>query len=1097
MKRGWAVGLLLLFAAGVGAFLLWTRDEGPRRRGSGSASESGASSAREASPSSRPPEPPAPSSAGRDDDPNRIPGADLTVQGVVLKGEAPVEGATVLVRPATPLFQTDEARARTGEGGTPAAIAETRSDAAGRFRLAIPRRKAFHLEVHARGCAFRQLYILAPEVGDPEEIVVRLQEGDFLQGRVVDARRAGVAGAKVSLGQYSFRFLSETKTDAEGRFRLDDLPSAAGVVDVEAEGWPLHRHYVDLNDVSDLLIVLRKGGAIAGTIRDDAGAPIAGASLDLSVATPGVSSPSGSGKATSDAAGTWRIASILPGVVNGATVRHPDYGVRSTADLNLPTALVREGEELRWDIVVKRGVLVRGIVLRGSDDLPVAGAEVTLLRFLAQYRSLGDSGYALSGPDGRFEFRSVLDGSYAIEARIAGGGRFAVRYAQGQRPRTIDFYVEEGVAPPEQRVRIEPAGAVEGNVIHVAPERLTNTQISLQVDTLWLSALVDATGLFRFPCVPATERATVQCYDPPLTAPPFAVEAGKTTKVIVDPASGIQFAGIVEDESGTPIEGARVIALPEPLLGQASNFMYGYGTTRSDAEGRYTAGVQEWMLQNYSKGKIFLIATHRDHADTIIRDLATPVKGQTTNVRITMLAGGRVSGRALWVDGTPANDARVSLVAVPQQGAPPDPRPGRQAVTDAEGAFEFRGVGPGEWNLTIWHPEGKAPLQQVRAGAEGLLLRLEPTLSIAGIVLDEEGRPLAQANVDVLVPAGNKESRQRGVTDQNGRFRVFQVPPGAFPLEVSPQQGNYNAPCFEVTRVPPIAAGTDDAVITVQEGARISGRVLDPGGAPVAGAGVVAMPVQLSQEQMQRAWETVRPTATTNSRGEFLLKGVGKDPVEIVAVGPGYLPGTLAVQPGTSDVTLRLEAGGVISGRILMPDGSPARSAWMWFNATSPEVQQKTSNWQMRGGQSWSMINGWQMQSAQTDGQGRFRITSLYPGEYQLNLQITGAAVPPTTLRTGQEGVLIQLITPLKISGRVMDEQGRPPAAPPGQPVWINAQRGDQFLASVQMAEDGTFELENIAPGRVKLNVYVPGRRPVSMEVDAGAQGVEVVVPSK
>jgi parallel beta-helix repeat protein len=111
---------------------------------------------------------------------------------------------------------------------------------------------------------------------------------------------------------------------------------------------------------------------------------------------------------------------------------------------------------------------------------------------------------------------------------------------------------------------------------------------------------------------------------------------------------------------------------------------------------------------------------------------------------------------------------------------------GLSTVTDAQGAFSFPAVRPGEHELTAGGLAGLAE-NTTRISLDSgenltfliVLHRLETGLR--GMVVDEEGRPLAGAHVDVF-RAGKRVAGF--VTDPSGKFS-FELPPGRYGIEVT------------------------------------------------------------------------------------------------------------------------------------------------------------------------------------------------------------------------------------------------------------------------------------------------------------------------
>ncbi len=119
--------------------------------------------------------------------------------------------------------------------------------------------------------------------------------------------------------------------------------------------------------------------------------------------------------------------------------------------------------------------------------------------------------------------------------------------------------------------------------------------------------------------------------------------------------------------------------------------------------------------------------------------------------------------------------------------------------TDQAGRFRLPSVPPGSYNLEV-SATGYAtlsyPLNDLRAPLRGLILELSPSagtevaLSLAtpgmgheieGFVRDSDGIPVPEARLVLRGTTGVAESTD---TDQHGRFRLPDVPPGTYTLDV-------------------------------------------------------------------------------------------------------------------------------------------------------------------------------------------------------------------------------------------------------------------------------------------------------------------------
>jgi len=151
------------------------------------------------------------------------------------------------------------------------------------------------------------------------------------------------------------------------------------------------------------------------------------------------------------------------------------------------------------------------------------------------------------------------------------------------------------------------------------------------------------------------------------------------------------------------------------------------------------------------------------------------------------------------VSGEPVKKAHLSLRPA---GAPNGVPYGTD--TDGAGHFLFDGVDPGRYTLSIsrtgfvnqqYSPQGNSRQSSPIELAAGqklkqLTVKLTPQGVLSGRVLDEEGEPLANANVQCMVfgyQRGKKQlmGRNGTSTDDRGEFRLHGLSPGKYILSVA------------------------------------------------------------------------------------------------------------------------------------------------------------------------------------------------------------------------------------------------------------------------------------------------------------------------
>ncbi|HET8646572.1 MAG TPA: carboxypeptidase-like regulatory domain-containing protein, partial [Vicinamibacteria bacterium] len=239
-----------------------------------------------------------------------------------------------------------------------------------------------------------------------ERVDVTLEPASRLRGRLVDEEqrpvRAAVALQEIE-GQNVVATLGQvvtTEADAEGRFLLAEVPRAAVSLAVTSQGYApkrveatVARPDMDLGDV-----VVERGLAIRGGVRDAQGRPVPHADLRAHGEGPGTARGALEGHAGED--GTFLLPGAQPGL----------YRVRATAD---GYTVATERASAGGDPVVL--VLERGGSLTGTV-VDEKGVPVPVFRVAAEPAAEPESGRGVyaEGGDGRLELADLAAGEWLL-----------------------------------------------------------------------------------------------------------------------------------------------------------------------------------------------------------------------------------------------------------------------------------------------------------------------------------------------------------------------------------------------------------------------------------------------------------------------------------------------------------------------------------------------------------------------------------------------------------------------------------------------------------------------------------------------------------
>ncbi len=631
------------------------------------------------------------------------------------------------------------------------------------------------------------------------------------------------------------------KSDRQGAFRLRIQPGSPLELKVRAAGFA--PAVVKIAAVAPqatrggITVTLSRGRAAVGRVTDSAGAPVAGATVELRATSPtgrgrgrfpfGDDADGAARKAASGADGRFSFANLAGGRYE-MSAKAPGFSATRVRGLTLPAAV---GTTDLGTVMLQPGLGVAGRVV-DRDDRPIAGATVRLwpgARGIGRFR-----GRAFPGMDAEHEAKSGADGTFLI-ADLAPGTSGAVAaeasgYAPGEPVRVT--------VPAEAPVRLvlQPAAKVSGRVVDdggdpVPGAMLMVTQVAERAVGGMpafpdISGTTDERGRFSLDGLEAGRIELGAQAEGYIAAPAKALDiaAGREVKdVELVVSRGAQVEGVVLGPDGGPVDGARVQVQRKE---EGDRFSVGDALApraTSDGDGRF-------RLSGLAPGVQSLSAEHEKYLRAV-KDVDLHA-GDTGHVEIRLGEGLAVSGRVVDAGGLPVAGARVALSA---QGS----YMGQQDWSGADGAFRFSGVTPGKIHLAAdKEGQGSAKLDDLTvtdAPLAGIELRLAKGGAIVGRILGLSYPELSEVQVTGYGREG-RGSFGRADVDFEGNYRIEDVGSGEWTVAARVPSNGRSA--SGKAQIP--AAGAEVTLdLEFGGGFSLAGRVLY-GGQPLAGASVGA-----------------------------------------------------------------------------------------------------------------------------------------------------------------------------------------------------------------------------------------------------------------
>ena len=748
-------------------------------------------------------------------------------------------------------------------------------------------------------------------LGPGLRVIGRLVGGDGrpVKGKVhvqeVDERRA----------PRSLSDLLRAEAGLDGRFELPPAPPGSYALAVGAPGHAGQRVEVNVPaqgrapvDLGD--VTLEVGLAIRGRVRDQAGAAVAGASLNAFPARP-MGGAFTFSETASEADGSFVLAGLADGPYR-LTARLSGYAET--------TQQASPGGE-RIEIVLRPGGAITGLVA-DEDGRPVESFGID-----AEPTSRTAGGMIVRGgrqrvvdPQGRFTIEDLAEGTYVVRAEtpeMVAGSASGVKVVPGQ---TTDAGV----------VRLSRGGVVRGSVVDNTGAPVPGATISVRGPGMEMvfrgdntAATSDAAGLFEARGVPLGKvdlTATHPSYAAGRVSVEVAAKSPAEARVVM--TQGGRIEGLARKRDGAPLAG-RIQAMPAQM---------GMGMDMASHPPMVSlAGDGSFAVEHVAPGRwrVMLMQGGVSQLTSTLSKEVEVREGETAGVELItrdILISGRVTRGGVPQPGLRVNirvrsSGRMVMSFSPGAAAPPSGGPQRgTASTREDGSFELLVDEPGEASVSVESPDGKTSLlsrSEVIPDADNHAVDLALSgVSVSGIVVDKATeKGVAEARVFAARPNADGAGVTGAESGADGRF-AMEVEPGDIRLRVRASGYAEGGLDLNVGQ-----GGLNDVRLELVKGEALEGRVVDAQGRPVPGLPVTAMSAGPREG---------RSTGFTNTLadGTFRLEGVANKPHAVLAGSPraGYAFRPSAA-PGARDVVLTLQPGGKVQVQVVGPGGEPVDGA--------------------------------------------------------------------------------------------------------------------------------------------------------------------------
>lgn len=822
--------------------------------------------------------------------------------------------------------------------------------------------------------------------------------------------------------------LASTQTDGKGSFSLESPKEPVVRLHVSARGYEPSSRTIERDEEVGAM-ALSKAEMKPGRVTS-AGKGVAGATVVIFYdGSEHVTKTDEQGRY--DAPDFKRARQVI--------VTHPDFAIDEELFL-LPMGGRTPASEMNRTL--SAGAPLSGRVVAADGKTPVAKATISIDNWpLAT--SDDDGSFTIAHAPSKWSLLTARKDSMLGERAFSADKQFSIRVEKGA---VISGRVSDA------RTKVPLAGAR----VNIGPRRMTAARTAQA-----FSAIADAKGTYSIvaPAGSYTLLASHPAYD--MENVDLSATAGQQVSRDVPLKPRARVSGVIIDEEKRPVAGA-VIVPRESSRGGFSFSMRSFREFRnaiSGPDGRFSMRVQpdqELRLEATKKGlpsvtsdALNLAGGERKSGIVLTIPSGVPVTG-----RVTDGTGNPVSGVMVTASETPAGQDMGGIRRVVMIGTTTSEE---EAVTTAsDGTFTLR-VKEGTYDFAF-RREGYAPkfvrAQSVAAtAANNIEASLDPAVEITGRVTR------GGVGIEGVMLFSMGTSMESTITASDGSFTLSGLSPGQTRIAFRKEDDF-------IQEVRSYEAPARDLIIDLPVGGRITGRVVERGTSkPITSfqAGTSTsrgggMMVMMAPPQLR---------AFTSDDGSFTLENVPPGASAVVAMAPGFASGrvNVTVEEGktVSDVTVELDAGVRLHGKVTGPNGAPLSDVTVQVTPSGGGTFGRTGS----------------IPRTTTDANGEYVLEALEAGEE--NVEFTHAKHVSTrkavTLKGRETRLDVQLSGGQRVTGVVVTDSGMPVAE-----ADVRAYAPGGWSRSGRTDASGTFVLDSLEPARYRFFASKSGYADGSLE---------------
>lgn len=806
--------------------------------------------------------------------------------------------------------------------------------------------------------------------------------GANINGQVVNEEGQPLANARVAARKQKVEeskqdgkiLLDDTTyhtqiTDTPGTFTLAGIAQGQNVFEFVVPGYAMERMVVDITPekaAEQMKVTMKRTGIISGRVLDENNNPVSTATVSLTrykpLKTPASAIDKGKMTVTTDAEGKFKFEKLFNEGYYDLLVEETQFapGIYPLVPVNSDRVTCNLGIGGEIEGFTK-------LIDRATTEIDV------LVKATAVIKGTTFTQEANSDGKGKFGFKKLPYGTYSLSVD---DGKYMSEPKDGvacEREKPAKDVVVELYETAKAAGRVSDASS--DAPVAGAKILLQATYGLDQSRKKTFTLYADSHGLFDFSKVPsgihvaqAEARGFLKGQTEKSQQSFVLVPGERKNDLNLYLDHGASVEGFVLDPDGRSVTEVDIQLFP------ASQADGRVDPTKLKAKTDQTGYFKIWGIEVGERVQLYASASKKGYTKTLSDMVEITPEAMDQAVQINLAKGGTITGIVTDRNKMPIPGAEIRFDS---SAFPGDPSPSNLIVhSAANGTFRMDNCPAGGAGLTVsragFVKQGRGVTVRNSATSDNINFELENGNTIAGVVEDLEGNPIAGAKVQASGLNG-AAGAEEDTTDKKGKFELNNLGKGEFRLTASftvkTPEGD-QAYVFVNPRTP---AGTVHAAIDCDLANTTSGRVEGEKGKGLPNFTVVLNSKTDTKPSQDFVFNLGRGHA--NAGGFYRLSKLPRGLYKMTVTADGFEPyveDEVVIGPGRRTVLPQIRmnpAGGVIGRVYSNTSDRPVNNATVRLESVSHLK-----------GEAAKVVAG------TTNMRGEFRVSTVPEGLYRVNV---------------------------------------------------------------------------------------------------------------